>query len=154
MDIAHLWSAVENFALIRPLRGQLPPKGKPLCCYIPNQFFRPHRQTVFFIEMESVKKLLVIVGNNAAAPLVIQQGKAAFISPGGQRRQHRALHGLGDAEHIADLGPHIVGHRRQNYDEPHALALAAPGQRVQAVELLVIQRPAFAARRDGRGVVV
>ena len=29
--------------------------------------------------MESVKKLLVIVGNDAAAPLVIQQGKAALL---------------------------------------------------------------------------
>lgn len=57
---------------LTPLRrhGGMPPYMST--CNIVKQLLCPNRQTVLFIQMETVKKLRVIVGDGAAAPLVIQ----------------------------------------------------------------------------------
>ena len=49
--------------------------GAASALHIIKQFGCPVRQAVFFVQVEPVKKLGVIIGNAAGAPFVIQHGK-------------------------------------------------------------------------------
>ena len=55
-----------------PRAEQSPAPTVRYSLYIVKQLLCPNRQAVLFIQMETVKKLRVIVGDGAAAPLVIQ----------------------------------------------------------------------------------
>jgi len=54
-----------------PRAEQSPAPTVRYSLYIVKQFFRPKRQAVFFIKVETVKKLRVIVRDAAAAPLIV-----------------------------------------------------------------------------------
>ena len=104
--------------------------------------------------MEAIKELRIIVGNAAAVPLVIQQGAAGLGGDGVQFGQDLILHGLGNAERIAHLGAHILGHGRQYDGQGDAFVLAAGGQLGQAGQLGFVQRPAAALGGDDGRVIV
>ena len=104
--------------------------------------------------MEAIEELRIIVGNAAAVPLVIQQGAAGLGGDGVQFGQDLILHGPGNAERIAHLGAHILGHGRQHDGQGDAFVLAAGGQLGQAGQLGFVQRPAAALGGDDGRVIV